>query len=261
MQSTLSEGVRIAYAVEGDGQPLLLVHGLGYDSAGWGPLLPLLRERFTVVRFDNRGTGESEASRLPFTVRSLARDAAAVLAAAELDRAHVLGISLGGLVAQELAASSPQLVGRLVLAGTTPGGPRSFGPPKPLLRLFAQAPTLPRDELLRRLVVNALGPGAPPELVGEIFDYRRAAAPRLSPWLAQAAAGAWFGVTGRSSAIGAPTLVVHGSADNVVDPRNGRLLADGIPGARFVAFVDAGHLLYWEQPQRFASVVGGFLAE
>jgi 3-oxoadipate enol-lactonase len=258
---TSSDGVRIAYAVEGEGPPLLLVHGLGYDSAGWGPLLPLLSARFTVVRFDNRGTGESGTSRLPFTVRSLAGDAGAVLAAAGIERAHVLGISLGGLVAQELAVSSPRVVGRLVLAGTTPGGPRSFGPPKPLLRLFAQAPTIPRDELLHRLVVNALGPDASPELVGEIFAYRRSTAPGLSPWLAQAAAGAWFGITGRSGAIAAPTLVVHGSADNVVDPRNGRLLADGIPGARFVAFEDAGHLLYWEHPERFASVVGGFLAE
>jgi 3-oxoadipate enol-lactonase len=109
--------------------------------------------------------------------------------------------------------------------------------------------------------VNALGPDASPELVGEIFAYRRSAARGLSPWLAQAAAGAWFGITGRSGAIAAPTLVVHGSADNVVDPRNGRLLADGIPWAPFVDFEDAGHLLYWEHPERFTSVVGGFLAD
>ncbi len=259
MRFAESDGVRIAFAVEGSGPPVLLVHGLGYDSAGWGPLVPLLRDRFTTVAFDNRGLGVSGTAGGPYTVGRLAADARAVLREAGLDRAHVLGISLGGLVAQELAAATPELVDRLVLVGTTPGGWRSHGPPGPLLRLFAQAPTLGREQLLRAFVENALAADAPHTLVEKILTYRRGAPPTLGAWLAQAGAGIWFGVTGRSGPITAPTLVLHGDRDRVVDPRNGRLLADGIAGARHVAFEGAGHLVFWEQPDRFASTVTDFL--
>ena len=251
--------MRIHWSVEGSGPPLLLIHGLGYDGDGWGPVLPLLQERFTVLRFDNRGVGRSDAPRGPYTVRLLTEDARGVLREAGIPRAHVLGISLGGAVAQELAAVTPELVDRLVLAATTPGGFGSHGPPAPLLRLLAQAATLDRSALIRRLVENALGPSAPPRIVDEILAYRRVAPPRLGPWLSQAAAGVWFGFTGRSGPIAAPTLVVNGGADRVVDPRNGDRLAAGIPGAKHIVFADAGHLLPWEEPERFAEVVADFL--
>jgi pimeloyl-ACP methyl ester carboxylesterase len=111
-------------------------------------------------------------------------------------------------------------------------------------------------------VENALAPSTlaeRPQLVEEILAYRRASPPRLGPWLAQAAAGAWFGLTGRSGPIHVPTLVLHGGADQVVDPRNGALLADGIRGAELVLFERSGHLLFWEEPARFAALVAAFL--
>src|SRR5215472_15604419 len=103
MKVAQSEGVRIAYEECGDGPPLLLVHGLGYDHHGWGPLPALLDGDFRLLLVDNRGVGESEAPEGPYTVAELAADAAAVLDAAGVERAHVVGVSLGGFIAQEIA--------------------------------------------------------------------------------------------------------------------------------------------------------------
>ena len=253
--------VRLAYEIEGDGPPLLLVHGLAYCRLGWGPAASLLAERFRVVRFDNRGVGDSDAPQGPYSVGVLAADALAVLDAAGVERASVVGVSLGGLVAQQLAASQPERVDRLVLVGSTPGGLGSHGPPHASLLLLTQAPALQHDELLRRLVTNAVSPrtlAERPELVEEILAYQRLRGPRLGAWLSQAAAGAWFGIVGRAGSISAPTLVLHGGADSVMDPHNGELLARGIPDAELVVFEDAGHLLFWEEPERFAAAVGEF---
>ncbi len=261
VRHALNGTVRLAFEEEGDGPPLLLVHGLAYCRLGWGPAAALLAERFRVVRFDNRGVGDSDVPRGPYSVGLLASDAVAVLDAAGVERASVVGVSLGGLVAQALAASYPERVERLVLVGSTRGGIGSHGPPHPSLLLLAQAPALERDELLRRLVANALSPRTladRPELLEEILAYRRRRAPRLGAWLSQAAAGAWFGLAGRAGSIAAPTLVLHGGADSVMDVRNGRLLASSIPGAELLVFEDAGHLLFWEEPERFVAAVRNF---
>jgi pimeloyl-ACP methyl ester carboxylesterase len=256
--------VRLAFDVEGEGPPLLLVHGLGYCRAGWGPAAALLRERFRVIRFDNRGVGDSDAPRGPYSVGAMTGDALAVLDAAGVARANVLGVSLGGLVAQTLAASEPERVDRLVLVGSTQGGIHSHGVPPASLRLMAEAPALERDELLRRLVANALSPrtlAERPELVEDVLAYRRRHPPHLGPWLSQAAAGAWFGLVGRRRPIGAPTLVLQGSDDEVMDPRNGEILARGIAGAQLLVFEHAGHLLFWEEPERFVAAVASFCAD
>jgi 3-oxoadipate enol-lactonase len=255
--------VRLAFDVDGDGPPLLLIHGLGYCREGWGPAAALLAKHFRVIRFDNRGAGDSDAPRGPYSVGHLTRDALAVMDAASVERAHVVGVSLGGLVAQMLAAATPDRVERLVLVGTTPGGIHSHGVPGPSLRLLTEAPALEREELLRRLVANALSPhtlSERPDLVEEILAYRRRRAPRLGPWLSQAAAGAWFGLAGRRQPISLPTLILHGSDDAVMDIRNGELLKRGIPGADLVVFQNTGHLLFWEEPERFADTVTEFCA-
>jgi pimeloyl-ACP methyl ester carboxylesterase len=132
--------------------------------------------------------------------------------------------------------------------------------PAATVALFAQAALLDPLDALRRFVVNALAPDAPPELVEEIYAYRLANPPDLAGWQAQAAAGASHDAYDRLSQIAAPTLVLHGTADNVVDYRNSELLAERIPNARLELFPGAGHLVFWEQPERFAAAVGGFLA-
>jgi len=247
--------VRIAWESQGEGAPVLLMHGLGYTREGWGPLRELLARRYRVISFDNRGIGESEIPPGPYTVEELAGDAAAVLDEAGLERAHVVAASLGGFAAQALAAGRPERVDRLVLACTSPGGADSFPLPERTARLMAEAPSLPPNVALRRLVANALAPDAPDALVEEIFAYRQAHPPDPAGWAAQAAAGAAWDANGRCERIAAPTLVVTGSADQVVDPRNSELLAARIPDARLAVIEGTGHCLFWERPDEFAALV------
>jgi pimeloyl-ACP methyl ester carboxylesterase len=260
MSTTMLEGVRLAYDVEGAGEPLLLIQGLGYGRSGWGPAHGLLTERFRVVTFDNRGSGESDMPPGPYTTAQLAGDALAVLDAAEVDSVHVIGLSLGGMVAQELVLAQPGRVRKLVLCSTTPGGATAFPMPEQTVALMTRAPDLDPKEALRRFVVNALAPDPPAELVQEIVAYRVANPPDPAGWWALAGAGAAHDALGRLGAIRAPTLIVHGTADNVVDVRNARVLADAIEDARLELFEGVGHLLPWERPREFTALVEEFLA-
>jgi 3-oxoadipate enol-lactonase len=245
--------VKLAWERHGAGAPLLLIHGLGYARWGWEPVVPALAESFDVVLFDNRGIGESDAPPGPYTVAELAADALQVLDEAGVARAHVLGTSLGGMVAQEVALAAPGRVDKLVLACTTPGGAESFPMPEQTVQL------LERRATLREYVENALAPDADPAIVETILAHRERTAQRFDAWSAQAAAGAGFDALDRIAAIAAPTLVLHGTEDAVVDSRNSALLALRIPDARVELFPGGGHLFFWEQPQRFVDLVTEFL--
>lgn len=256
--------MRIAWERHGSGEPLLLIHGLGYARWGWEPVLPGLSERFDVVSFDNRGIGESDAPPGPYTVAEMAADAVQVLGEAGIERAHVVGTSLGGMVAQELALAYPDRLDRLVLACTTPGGPNAHPMPQVTVTLMTEAATLEPAVALRRFVENALAPAtvaAHPELVDRIMAHRLATAQHPAAWAAQAAAGATFDAYDRLGALTAPTLVQHGDADVVVDPRNADLLVELLPDARLERIAGTGHLFFWEAPERFVSSVSAFLED
>jgi pimeloyl-ACP methyl ester carboxylesterase len=249
--------MRIAWEERGDGAPLLLIQGLGYGRWSWDPVVPALAERYRVLWFDNRGIGDSDKPEGPYTTPLMAADALQVLDEAGIERAHVLGASLGGMVAQELAAGSPARVDKLVLCCTTPGGAATVPMPEVTAQLFAEAPTLAPDVALRRFVVNALGPDPADALVEELYRRRLANPPDPAGWQAQAAAGLTF--AGVERAIDAPTLVLTGTDDNVVDCRNADVVASRIPGARVERFPGAGHLFFWEQPDTFVRIISEFL--
>jgi 3-oxoadipate enol-lactonase len=252
--------LRIAWERRGAGSPLVLIQGLGYARWGWEPVVDLLAERYDVVLFDNRGIGESEAPAGPYTVAEMAADTRRVMDAAEVERAHVLGASLGGMIAQELALETPERVEKLVLACTTPGGASAAPMPAQTVQLMAEAPTLEPLVALRRFVENALASDPPADTVERILTHRIEMAQPPSAWLSQASAGAAFDAWDRLPELVSPTLVVHGTADVVVDPENARLLAERIPNAQLDLFPGCGHLLFWEEPHRFVDVVGEFLA-
>lgn len=249
--------MKIRWEEQGEGEPLLLVQGLGYARWSWDPVVPGLAERYRVVFFDNRGIGESDKPEGPYTAAQMAGDALQVLDEAGIDRAHVLGASLGGMVAQEVAVAARGRVRKLVLCCTTPGGAATVPMPEVTVRLFAEAATLAPDVALRRFVENALGADPPAALVDELYRLRVANPPDPAGWQAQAAAGLTFaGVDGE---ITAPTLILTGTADNVVDQRNAEVLAARIAGARVERFPGAGHLVFWEQPDAFVKIVAEFL--
>jgi pimeloyl-ACP methyl ester carboxylesterase len=256
------DGVRLAYEEAGSGEPLLFVQGLGYDRNGFGPLPRLLADDFRVLRFDNRGVGDSDVPAGPYSVAQMADDAVEILDAAGIERAHVLGVSLGGYIAQELAVAHPERVRRLVLVSTAPGGPNQYPMPASGVEAFTRFPLMEREAGLRLMVENSLGDHAVrerPELVDEVYAYRLERAPTIAGWQAQAYAGAAFDVYDRLGAITAPTLVIHGTADTVVDPRNAELLAERIPDARVHLIPDRGHLVIWQEGEQIAPLVREFL--
>jgi 3-oxoadipate enol-lactonase len=251
--------VQIAWERRGRGFPVLLVQGLGYARWGWEPVADRLAERYEVILFDNRGIGESDAPLGAYSAYEMAEDTLRVLDEAGVERAHVVATSLGGMVAQELALAAPERVEKLVLVCTTPGGPNAAPMPEQTVRLMAKAPTLEPEVALRKFVENALAPDPPDGIVERILGHRLETNQPLSAWLSQAAAGMTFDAWDRLPSLKIPTLVVHGTADVVVDPANAELLAERIPDSRVELFPGCGHLLFWEEPKRFVQVVEEFL--
>ena len=179
--------MRITWEERGTGAPLLLIQGLGYGRWSWAPIVPALAERYRVLWFDNRGIGDSDKPDGPYTAKLMAGDALQVLDEAGVERAHVVGASLGGMIAQEVAAGTPERVDKLVLCCTTPGGAATVPMPDVTVRLFAEAPTLAPEVALRRFVENALAADASGELIQELYDRRVANPPDPAGWQAQAA--------------------------------------------------------------------------
>ena len=264
-----SDRLRIAYELRGSRwwsrRPwLVLVQGLGFDRSGWDPVADQLRQHFRLLLVDNRGCGRSAAPARTFTVADMARDVVATLDAARIRRAHVAGASLGGMVAQEVAIGHPDRVDRLVLACTTPGWPYSYPMPPASARLMAATRGLSPDVAARRHVENALAADTVarrPELVDRLLAHQHARPNDPIGFAALAGAGARFTGHLRQQEIRARTLVLHGDADTVVDPRNAALLAARIPDATLVMLPGLGHLFFWEDPAAFVDAVVAFLTE
>jgi 3-oxoadipate enol-lactonase len=258
--------LQIAYEVRGRlcwWRPwLVLIQGMGFDRFGWQPVLRKLRRHFRLALLDNRGSGRSDLLAGSFGVADMAADVVAVLDGAGIRSAHAMGVSLGGMVAQQLAVDHPERVDGLVLVSTTPGWPLAYPMPAASIRLVAATGRMTPEVALRRHSENALSARTlqgQPEIVDRLVEHQRSrpADPRTRS--AQAAAGARYAGRLRESRIQARTLVLHGAADTVVDPRNAALLANRIPDAKLVVFPELGHLLFWQDPDGFADEVTSFL--
>jgi 3-oxoadipate enol-lactonase len=256
--------VAIAYDVRGHGPPLVLLQGLGVGRWGWEPVADRLARRFRVVTVDNRGIGASDAPPGPYSAQLMAADVLAVLDHAGVGSASVVGTSLGGMVAQELALAHPDRVDRLVLVATIPGGRLTAPMPLKTAYLLAWAPLLASELRLRGFVSQVLGPQTlrrRPEVAERLLAHKRAHPQSEAAWRAQATAGVLFDPGPGQRRLTQPTLVLQGTADQVVNPANAELLAELIPDARLRYFDRAGHLLYWDEPRRFVRVVTGFLTD
>jgi pimeloyl-ACP methyl ester carboxylesterase len=228
------------------GEPVLMIMGLGGSSRVWYRLLPWISRRHRAIVFDNLGTGESAPVRSGIGMRDLARDALDVLDAAGEESAHVLGVSMGGMIAQHVALDHRERVRSLVLACTTAGGRRG-APPWRLLAASALRPLLgPRRTF--PLVAPALFAAATrrerPERVREDLEQR--IADRTSPLTIYAQMGAITRHDTRArlgELAGLPTLVLHGLEDALVPPDRARELAELIPGSRLVLVPSCGHVL------------------
>ena len=232
----------IHYETYGDGAkpPLLLIMGLALASSAWDRLPLILAEHFQVLVFDNRGTGKSARVGRAYRMRDLADDAAAVIEAAGVPSAHVFGISMGGMIAQELALRHPQRVRSLAL-GCTFASWRKGKAPSWRTKLDLLLLNLGRvsPDLIGRILVSAEWHASNPG--GALEWMRRAQHTQVRYAAAQMLAIARHHTLPRLGQIRAPTLVITGDADRLVPPQNSQVLARSIPGARLLLLPGAGH--------------------
>ena len=255
--------ISMYYVEAGAGEPLVLVMGLGADHLAWGFQFQVFAERYRVIAFDNRGAGQSDVPERPYTTRMMADDTVGLMDALGVDRAHVLGVSMGGMIAQEIALDHPERVRSLQLHCTL-GRPDGYLQAQletgrvqrrkltheeamraGYLWLFAPATYNERPEFVEMILQNALANPYPMSLTG----FER-----------QCDAVETHDALDRVATIRCPTLISVAEADILVPPRFSRALADRIPGAEFRLIEGAGHGYFWERPEQFNQMCLDFLA-
>lgn len=253
-----ANGVRLYYQSVGEGPALLLLHGLGSSSDDWELQLPEFAARYRVVAMDLRGHGRSDKPRGPYTMGDFAADAAGLLEGLDIPQAHVLGLSLGGMVAQQLALDWPERVLSLVLVNTF----SRFVPWEPHLmrRIARRLATFGGGgmEAVAEAVAASLFPRPTQR---PLYDeaVRRFARNDLNGYRASVAAILRFNVERRLGEIRCPALIVAGDRDRTVSWRQKALMARRLPRARLVVIPDSGHATPLDQPARFNQRVLAFL--
>jgi 3-oxoadipate enol-lactonase len=257
-------GCRLHFLLRGSGDPLLLIQGLSGNHLHWGePFLSRLEPVFEAIAYDHRGVGRSDPAPAGFTIGDLAEDAVALLDALKVPRAHVMGVSMGGMVAQELALRHPDRVRTLTLGCTYAGGEGSVLTDPAIVQRLAQLFLSGRlGEAMKegyRINVSAQFAADPANI--EPFKQIAAELPAtLDVMLAQAQAVQGHDTSLRLSEIGMPTLVVHGTNDQMLPVANAHAIAARIPHARLEILDGVGHLFWWERPDRAAELVAELAA-
>lgn len=241
--------IQLNYDISGEGDPLLLIMGFGMSGQAWVPMLPMM-QGFKCIYFDNRGTGLSDQPEGPYTAAQMADDASALLTALDIPKARVYGVSMGGMIAQELTLRHPEQVVKLVLGCTTAGGAG-----------FKQAPPEVGEQLMTGVKLMASDPDQaydiimpllyPPEFIAanpELKDLMLAMAkaspvPPTPPETAdRAMAGlADFNAYDRLAQIECPVLIVHGEKDVLIPVENAHTIKSRIPQAELYLIPEAGH--------------------
>jgi pimeloyl-ACP methyl ester carboxylesterase len=252
------------YELHGAGEPLLMIRGLGSTCEGFRPQVEGLAPHFRVISFDNRCVGRTEQPQEPFTIADMADDTAALLDALNVESAHVFGVSLGGMVAQELALRHPRKVRRLVLACTHAGPRTAARAPDWAIRIFDESRDMPRRDALKHsvpILFSTKTVDEHPELVEEALAVMENNNQPKPSYLLQLGAVMKHDTIDRLSEITHPTLVMTGTDDTLVAPANSRMIAKRIPGARLIEFEDTGHVFFTEKPDEVNRVLIDFFRE
>jgi len=260
-------GRRLAYEQAAPADPratVLLLCGIGAKRQGWYRQLPVLGERYRAIAIDYRDVGDSDPATEPYSIGELAEDVHALAGELGVERASLVGISMGGFIALELALAQPDFVERLVLVVTSAGGASHVSTSPEVM-----AALMPGDEEVesgagaRRVCSLVAGPGfaeRQPEAIEEFVEIARHNPMHVDAYLRQLAACRAHDVDARLGEISVPTLVLHGEDDPLVRVENGRHLAAGIAGAALIVYEDIGHIPEVECSERFNDDLLAFLA-
>ncbi|HVN64458.1 MAG TPA: alpha/beta hydrolase [Candidatus Binataceae bacterium] len=246
--------IDINYDTYGEGEPLLLIMGFGMPGAAWLPSLPFLTG-FKCIYFDNRGTGLSDKPEIPYTVPDMAEDASNLLRALDIPKAKVFGVSMGGMIAQELTIRHPNQVTKVVLGCTMPGGPNAVMASMEIVemlmtgsKLMASDPEKGFDIMMPALVPPEFNAAHP-----EIKTMMLAGAKMFPPTPPETADRAMAGIVGfnaydRLPEIKCPVLIVHGDNDVLVPTANAQVIKSRIPHAEVFMIPGAGHFFQASDP-------------
>jgi len=259
---TTIRNLRIYWESYGKKEPLLLISGVSGGTWSWEESIEAWSPHFRVIVFDNIGAGRSSKPHRPYTIEEMADHAAAVLGAAEVKRAGVVGLSMGGMIAQELALRHSDRVHRLVLGCTHCGGHMRIPPHPNVIQRFADNEDLSHEEIINKNIELLVTPQFRKKGSDALKRYkeRQLRAP-LQPNYAlkrQLEAISSFDACGRIGTIQIPTLILTAEHDILVPPENGRLLSAHIPDAVEKSFSDVGHLIYLECAQDFHETILNF---
>lgn len=228
----------------GKGEPVVLIMGLGCSSAMWFRVAPHLAKTHRVILLDNRGSGQTRTrSALVHRIPVLAADVAAVMDAAGESNAHLIGFSMGGMIAQQFALDYPNRVRSLSLLGTHPGSPWAVKASEPVLRLLFDKALMSAEESLRQMRPHTYSRHTSDALFEEDALVRLANTPLPRDYQAQLYGLIYWTIYHQLPKINAPTLVMHGLEDALIPAENGRLIASRIPGTRLVEIPSASHWL------------------
>jgi 3-oxoadipate enol-lactonase len=255
-----NQGAKIYWDERGQGAPVLLIMGLGLPSDMWHRTRPLLEARYRTITLDNRGAGRSDVPSGPYSLATMASDAAAVLDAAGVSGAHVFGVSMGGMIAQEFAVQYPSRVRSLILGCTAPGGPHAVRAEPAALQMLTSRATMTDEEFSDAVLPFIHDAHTPRERIEEDLVIRRRWNPSVKGYLAQLQGIMAWEVYSRLQQVTAPTLAVHGETDRLVPPGNSRVIAGRIPNAKLVMIPRAGHIFTTDQPEPSHRAILDFLA-
>ncbi len=261
MPTIKSNGINLAYEICGTGHPLVLIGGLAYGAWQFKFLVPELSPYYQVITFDNRGADGSDKPEGPYSTPMMAADTIGLLDGLGIKKTHVFGISLGGFIAQHVAIERPDLVDKLILAATNYGGQSSIPPRPEILKVMMDRSGDP-IELLKRGFVMATASGyidSHPEMGEELLKYRLSNPVPPPQYQAQVMAGAGHNTETRVGEIKAPTLILFGAEDNVVNPDNAELMHQKIPNSQVKILPGLGHMSVVEDPKRVAQAIREFL--
>jgi 3-oxoadipate enol-lactonase len=263
MQRTRINGVEVAYELQGSGAPLVMIHGAQGDQSMFSGLAPAFARQFRVLTFDQRGSGLSEKPDMEYSIAMLADDTATLMEHVGFAAAHVIGVSMGGMIAQEFALRHPRKVRALVLGCTTPGGPKAVRLGGEALTNAYSTEPMSAEERGKALAEAAFTKGyieRHPEIIPAMIESRRQR-PLDPVALAHRMKAAYAHDTyDRLPQIACPTLVITGKDDVLISWENSRLLAERIPGARLVLLEPAGHCFWLEQPEQSREAIMTFLS-